>query len=576
MDGNELNLNNEMFGEVDIIGTRTNLIQGSLTVRIDSSNKIDGLLDIPLFSKDNLLHGEITVKRESIASFNGSIMIDVTNFMFGEVDIYDTPENRQYGILVKDSYTLSTHPNINYGQDSILYFSNDSTVFLEYSFSANQFELFYPENELDAHLSIYLNRALQQPAQGEVYLTSTHWFEDAITDSNKPDVEHVLSFDVPLNYIGWIDIPIGNLLKDYNKLSSFNFALAVKINTSSFTRSPSREGSYELSPKLYYKYNYIPPTLRVRKIYGEIVVRKDSTDKFNGYLEVDSSYNEEKLDGIISVPKYNGLRSFSGSMFVIQRPIESKLEGVLNIPLLEQTSLFNGTIRVSKTNEDYLYGSLSIPLFSNERLFNGTLTVQKEEISLLNGDLSIPLFEDVSTLQGSITIEKEEINYLQGQVIIPIFDELQSFSGYITVEQVSTIKISGLLDVPLFENVSILQGTIIVEKQSVNFLQGQVIIPLFDELDSFNGNLTVGQVSTIKINGLLDVPLFENQSQFDGTLDVQEMWNSLFDGMIDIPLFQQSASFDGSLSVMPVNISMLKGIIRVSSGRRSRAYVYIM
>lgn len=540
-------LGNTMFGEVDIRGFNEVKIDGSITVRKDHKSNFSGLLDIPLFDNLEKIDGSLTVKQEGISQFKGLLLIDIENSLIGELDILDTPENKHYGVLVKDAYTSVQNPNVNYGRDTILHFSNDTTVFLEYTVSPNDFYLFDQENELEAYLNINLTRAIQQEAIGEIYLVKEAWYEDGINENNKPSVEFISNFNIPTNYVGWIEIPLGDQLKQFDKFETFTYSLAIKINTNEFTRSYSKEGNIELSPQLYYKYQYIPPSMRIRNLQGRLTVRLDDEARFNGVITVDSIYEEEKLQGKLNVPLFENENKFSGNLFVIQRPIHEKFNGLLNVPLFENEDSFSGQMIVKEIGIEKINGQLNIPIFNNEDLLHGKLIVELEKEARLSGLLNIPLLEEMDKFSGQMIIERDGLDKLQGQLNVPLFEITEKFKGQLVVERINEDKFSGQLEIPLFEK--------------TDKLQGQLTVRLDDEY---------------KINGVLDVPLFENEDKFNGDIFIQEMWRDMFDGKLDVPRFTVKEEFYGKIHVPKTLINQVKGRLYVPSDRRSRAYVYIM
>lgn len=266
----------DMFKSNVLIGREyENLYSARFT--INPTNRLICIGDVYGYSEYGY-SATVNITAERRHAYLANVSIALGGYAYVKVTINDTPKHYFYGDLKKDTHTISASPKSNYGGEDKLFLNDKSMVFLEWDFGQNLDRFYDAKLESGAGLRLILKKALPKKSIGQIYFVKEPWDEYGITHDNKPKtLTHIKDFIIPRNYVGQLDILLGDLLKGIEKIdNSFRISLAIQIDSEIDTFSNSKETAVDI-PALFYEYYYIPPnqrqeafnaTVRISKAYG--------------------------------------------------------------------------------------------------------------------------------------------------------------------------------------------------------------------------------------------------------------------------------------------------------------------
>lgn len=548
--------------------------------------------------------GLVTNKLYKDKLFKGKVSITPQNVMEGRIEITDTPINRYYGVIVKDTNTVVNQPDNNYGTERDIHFGNGITTLAQWKFNQNKDIYYRPNQEIGAMFRMYLKRALPEDSPIRIYAIDTTWNEYTVTENTKPQMTLLYTGIVKRNTIGVMDFDLGNLLAGYNKQSVFDVALAIQIDTASGTINNSRETL--VNPLgLYYDYHYVPPSMRTRLFGGTVKIRLDKEKIFKGKVKILSDNADDRFPGIVSIHGTEVNKAYPGYFFLNAPKNRSPvIPGIVKVPKFDRDIKFQGTF-INKLERIPQYpGFVKVPLWEVNNNYPGTITIPSNNKELnypgiitnrLDGELNIP---------GIITTRLDKETKFKGLVTIPKFDVDIDYPGDVNIPLRYFETFEGFTSVPLFENTlnypgdvnvplryfKVRKGRVRIKRFSgskdfkatfkllytpFKVVKGNIKVSKFDRQNNYPGTITIRLDKETKFKGLVNVPKYDVDINIPSFVHILETHFSTARGILSIPLFDDSLQYKGTFVNKIAEEIKYKGVVRVKSDRK-KVRIFIM
>lgn len=540
---------NEMNGTTDIMGQGTDSFDGVFDVRYDPTEEFDGLFEVPLFDNVDSFDGILSTRIDTYDLFDAIFTIPPNNVLNGAVDIEETPKRDYYASLLKDTYTLTDDPERNFGGDTKLEFSNESTVLLDFKFSPIDDPFFKAENELDTYLQIYVKKAVHSPTKGYVHLVEEEWSEYFVTENNKPSMTQLVEFDIPENFAGWMEINLGDLLGGLDKTEDIKRSLAVTTDGSEYTLSSSKEGTSSDAPKLLYKYYYVPPNAARIAFDGNMVVRVDDEDSIDVTFTVDSNWFGETINVDLEVPSFDGEDSFDARVTAIQTP--------------NTLPVFDGAISVKR------FDALDIG-------FDAEVIARIEDETTFDSSVSVPLFDTTESFEATVTARQDIEENIDIDFEVPKFEKEDSFEGLVTVRHDREETIDVYFEVPLMNDARAFDGTITVRYDEVEEIDVSMEVPLMEDTDSIDVDLASLAMAEDNFDAYLELPSIVGEDKINVDMYSLSIGEDMFEGILDVTDFERIDHFEGNVTPIILVEDSIDITFTVKTDNENKAYVFIM
>lgn len=562
------------------------------------------LVKISKYDQELNYPGLVTNKLYKDKLFKGKVSITPQNVMEGTIEITDTPINRYYGVIVKDTNTVVNQPDNNYGTERDIHFGNGITTLAQWRFNQNKDIYYRPNQEIGAMFRMYLKRALPEDSPIRIYAINTTWNEYTVTENTKPQMTLLYTGIVKRNTIGVMDFDLGDLLAGYNKQSIFEVALAIQIDTASGTINNSRETL--VNPLgLYYDYHYVPPTMRTRLHPGVVTIRLDKEKQFKGKVKILSDNAEDRfkgivhikgtevnkaypgyfflnapknrspvIPGIVKVPKFDRDIKFPGT-FINKLERIPKYPGFVKVPIWEVTNKYPGSLTIPSKNNEIFYPGLVTNRINGELIAQGNVTVRLDKEINFKGLVTISRFDKEIKYPGSVTIPLRYFETFEGFIKIPLFENTLNYPGDVNVPlRYFSVK-RGRVRIKRFSGSKDFKATFKLLYTPFKVVKGNIKVAKFDRQNNYPGTITIRLDKETKFKGLVNVPKYDVDINIPSFVHILETHFSTARGILSIPLFDDSLQYKGTFVNKIAEEIRYKGIVRVKSDRK-KVRIFIM
>lgn len=540
----------------------------------ERKNKQKVNFTIPNFRENELLDSSLLIKKASRKKIKGVFHSAPRNRLVGKTSLMETPVHSFYGNLIKDTYTLKSQPDRNFGRDTNIYFYDDSTAFFEWKFDGIKDDLFKRDHELNSYLEIYLQRAYHKPTTGYVYLPQDKWQENTLTQNNKPSKKKYIEFDIPSNYVGKIQIGLKDLISSYDKREGFNQDIAIKIPSSSYSFTYSREGNIELSAKLYYNYYAIPPNMRRLYLPGELTIKKEDQDLLPVSFSIDSDYYRNKLQGKIKVPKLENKEKIKSNINILEEAYNN-LSSHITIPVFRKEKNIKSFMKIIGITANKIAGTMAIPTFQKSKDLKNSIVVKRDNKKKFGCNLYVPIKKDKELLCNKLTVKKHKQALWSGQIKVPKFKEGK--------------KTKGILKVPDYKKRNNLSSRLIlkrkakkrikssfcVNKEKYNKIFANIKIKKFVAKSKLKLRANVLKARGELLKNNLKIPTFYKQKKLSGNTNIVSQKEKKLNNFITIPTLEQVKQLKGDSFVISEGVKKIKCNFFIPSKQKEKPYVFI-
>lgn len=549
--------------------------------------------------------GLVTTRIYNDKLFKGKVSITPQNVMEGRIEITDTPINRYYGVIVKDTNTVVNQPDNNYGLERDIYFGNGLTTLAQWRFNQNKDIYYRPNQEIGAMFRMYLKRALPEDSTIRIYTIDTTWNEYTVTENTKPQMTLLYTGIVKRNTIGVMDFDLGDLLAGYNKQSIFEVALAIQIDTASGTINNSRETL--VNPLgLYYDYHYVPPSMRTRLFGGTIKIRLDKERRFKGKVKILSDNADDRfpglvsihgtevnkaypgyfflnapknrspvIPGLVSVPKYDRDISYPGA-FTNKLERQPQYPGFVKVPLWEVNNNYPGTITIPSNNKELNYPGIITNRLDGELNISGIITTRLDKETKFKGLVTIARFDIDIDYPGDVNIPLRYFETFEGFTSVPLFENTLNYPGDVNVPRRYFRVRKGIVRIKRFSGSKDFKATFKLLYTPFKVVKGNIKVAKFDRQNNYPGTITIRLDKEAKFKGLVTVPRYDIDVNYPGFIHILETHFHTAKGIVTIPVFDDNeVLYKGTFVNKIAEEIRYKGIVRVKSDRK-KVRIFIM